>query len=237
MGRRAGKLRTRIGGVPLLIHALRRLTSSPFVGGVVIAARPGQEAAVRRLCRAWRVPRVLAVVPGGSTRAASVWQGLRAVPPSADVVLIHDGARPFPSAQLIAGVARSARRHGAAIAAVPVTATVKEACLPREIAAGRQANGARIVHRTVARERLWLAQTPQGFRTAALRRAYQRLIGRAASADGALRRLQLPDDASVVEQMGARVHLVPGEPENLKVTTPSDVTMAEAVWHSHHRRS
>ncbi len=217
MGRHRGKLHLRIGGIPLLVHALRRLTALPLIGGIVVVARSGGEADIVRLCRAWRIPRVLAVVRGGSTRAASVWCGLQTVPASADVVLIHDGARPFPSSRLIADVARAARRYGAAIAAVPVTATVKEA------------DDARAVRRTVPRERLWLAQTPQGFRTATLRRAYQRVIGRSASADAALRRLDVPDDASIVERAGGRVRLVRGETTNIKVTVPADLLMAIAL--------
>lgn len=211
-----GKLQQRIAGVPLLVHTLRRLTASPLIGGVVVVARPGAEAGLRRLCRRWRIKRLLDVVAGGPTRAASVWHGLQAVPPSAQVVLVHDGARPFPSLSLIARVIADARRHGAAIAAVPVAATVKEA------------NGARLVRRTVPRERLWLAQTPQGFRAARLRRAYQQLVGRA-SGEAALRRLALPDDASVVERAGYRVRLVPGDSQNIKITVPSDVAIAEAI--------
>ena len=223
MGRGVDKLGLRVGGVPLLAHTLRRLTASPFVGGVVVVARPGREQAVRRQCRAWNIPRILDVVAGGATRTASVWRGLQAVPARTNLVLVHDGARPFPSAGLIARVVRDARRYGAAIAALPVTATVKEA------------NGAHIVHRTVPRETLWLAQTPQGFRLQRLRRAYQRLVGRAASADAAVRRLALPDDAAVVERAGGRVRLVAGEPENIKVTVPSDLLLAEALWRARRR--
>ena len=220
MGLRRGKLYLRIGGVPLLVHALRHLLAVPRVGGVVVVARPGGEVAMRRLCRAWRVPRVLGIVRGGSTRASSVWCGLQAVPASADVVLVHDGARPFPSTTLITRVLRTTQRHGAAIAALPVTATVKEA------------DGALVVRRTLPRQRLWLAQTPQGFRTATLRRAYQRLIGRSASADAVLRRLPLPDDASIVERAGGRVRVVPGEATNIKVTMPADLMIAQAMWQS-----
>ncbi len=218
MGRQgAGKLRLRIGGVPLLVHTLRRLTASPLVHGVVIVGRPGHEALLRGLCRAWRVPRVLAVVAGGATRAASVWRGLQAVPQATSIVLVHDGARPFPSQALIAKVIHETRRHGAAIAALPVTSTVKEA------------NGAHLVRRTVPRDTLWLAQTPQGFRAERLRRAYQRIIGRGASADAALRRLALSDDASVVERSGGRVRLVPGEATNIKVTVPADLVIAQTL--------
>ena len=214
MGRSgAGKLQARIGGVPLLAHTLRRLTDSPLIHGVIVVARPGTEAAVDRFCRAWRIPRVLGVVGGGATRAASVWRGLQAVPLTTRVVLVHDGARPFPSRRLIAAVIRNARRYGAAVAAVPVTSTVKEV------------NGTRAVQRTVPREHLWLAQTPQGFRAERLRRAYQRLGERSA-----WRRLHLPDDASIVERAGYGVHLVPGDPQNIKVTVPSDLIIAEALW-------
>jgi 2-C-methyl-D-erythritol 4-phosphate cytidylyltransferase len=193
-------------GVPMLLRALRPFTSHPDVARVVVTLpdiyveRPPEWLAKLRGER-------LALVPGGETRARSVQAGLAALPNDVSVVLVHDAARPFVSRTTIDAVLTLARTGIGAVAALPVSDTLKEV------------NKTRIVG-TVPRERLWRAQTPQGFPRDMLRQAYARLGG----GD------QAPtDDASLCEQAGFPVEVVLDGPENVKVTTADDFRVAEAL--------
>lgn len=152
---------------------------------------------------AWEGPPVAATVTGGATRADSVRAGLAAVPDEADVILVHDAARPLASDALFRAVA-DAVRAGAdgVVPGLPVSDTIK------------RVDGDR-VHETVPRESLVAVQTPQGFRAAALRAAH------AGGGDGT-------DDAALVEQAGGTVVVVPGESTNVKVTAPEDLLLVEA---------
>src|SRR5207244_7622538 len=141
----------------------------------------------------------LCLVPGGAARAQSVRAGLRALPSSASVVLVHDGARPFVSRETIDNVIARARGGVGAVAAVPLHDTIKEVVEQNRIT------------RTVARERLWRAQTPQGFPRAMIDEAYAR----------ARKQDPVPtDDAELCERAGFAVEVIPDTPDNLKVTTP-----------------
>src|SRR2546426_9211524 len=135
-------------GVPMLLRALRPFTSHPDVGQVIVAVPPGFEARPPE----WLGKLVgdrLALVAGGATRAQSVRAGLRALPPQATVVLVHDAARPFVTRETIDGVLAQGRAGLGAVAAIPVSDTVKDVEQER-------------ITRTVARERLWRAQTAPG---------------------------------------------------------------------------
>lgn len=144
-------------------------------------------------------------VAGGATRQDSVRIGLAALPPESPYVAVHDVARPFVTGELIWRVLEAAEASGAAIPAIPVRDTVKE------VEDGR-------VLRTLARQKLWAAQTPQIFARAILARAHEQ--GR--------HRGDATDDASLVEALGAPVTVVPGEPTNMKITEPSDLIAAQA---------
>ena len=137
----------------------------------------------------------------------SVFLGLKAVPSDHRWVLVHDAARPFVSPELIERTLHAARRFKAAIAAVPVVPTIKR---------GRDG----WVAQTLDRNHLWAAQTPQAFDRQLLERAHAR---------GMARGREATDDAALVEALGHRVRLVPGESRNLKVTTPEDLVIAEAL--------
>ncbi|MBI4355497.1 MAG: 2-C-methyl-D-erythritol 4-phosphate cytidylyltransferase [Candidatus Omnitrophica bacterium] len=206
LGGRRPKLLLPLAGRPILIHTLQRLAGCSLIGGLVIVARRADLRRIRTLLRRHRIPKVLAVVPGGPTRLASVGAGIAAVPAAAEFIVIHDGARPLVSHEVIARTLAEARRSGAAVAAVPVAATIKQ-----------QLDHTPVV--TLDRRHLWAAQTPQAFRARLIRRAY----------DGALRsRRAATDDAALVEHLGHRVALVAGDERNIKVTTPPDLWAAEA---------
>jgi 2-C-methyl-D-erythritol 4-phosphate cytidylyltransferase len=195
-----------IAGVPMLLRAVRPFAQHPRVRQIVVAL-PGALAArppawLADLCGAR-----LTVVAGGATRTASVRAALSALDSGCAIVLIHDAARPFVSYEEIDGVIAAAASGVGAIAAVPVADTLKQ-----EAPAGR-------VARTVPRDDLWRALTPQGFPRAMLEAAYR------AAGDDAL----ATDDAALVEAMGAAVTLVPGRVANFKVTTADDFAVAEAL--------
>ncbi len=201
----------KLGGLPLLVHVLRALERSS-VQAVYVAAPPGQVGWVRReMVRAYGIRKVRAVVTGGASRGDSVRRCVERVPAGFDVILVHDGGRPLVTPGLIDDVAAAAFAHGAALAAVPETDTVKSV-------RGRKGGG--WVRRTVRRDSLWRAQTPQAFRAETFRDALRRAAE--TGFDGT-------DDASFVEEAGGRVWIVPGDLRNLKVTGPTDLLLAEAL--------
>lgn len=197
-------------GVPMLLRALRPFTSHPAVLHVVVALPPGYVERPPEWLAKLRGER-LALVPGGAERADSVRAGLRALPRETAVVLVHDAARPFVSRDTIDGVIGRARGGVGAVAALPVADTLKEVAQP----------GATRVARTVARERIWRAQTPQGFPRPMLDAAYAQLGAAPATAP--------TDDAEVCERAGFPVEVVTDSPHNLKITTADDFRLAEAL--------
>ncbi|MGH7790152.1 MAG: 2-C-methyl-D-erythritol 4-phosphate cytidylyltransferase [Candidatus Binatia bacterium] len=206
LGAGIAKAFVELAGTPLVVHALRVLCSAESIARVVLvvpdAARSRASAALAQH-GPWRCP--VTVVAGGVQRQDSVRQGLAAIG-DADLVAIHDAARPLVSRAVIEAVIAAAAAHGAAIAATPAIDTIKLV----------HADG--WIESTPARQHLWLAQTPQVFRSALIRRAH------AAPFDGDA---TATDDAMLVERLGEKVYVVPGNPENRKITTPEDLRWAE----------
>jgi len=203
MGRTVPKPFLPLGGIPLLARTLLRLARSQVIHAYVLVVPPGtEETCAQSVVAAYRIPGVARIVPGGPLRQASVWAGLQALPSGTDLVLVHDAARPCVPVSVVRATVEAAARDGAAVAAMPATETVKEAG-----ADGR-------VLRTLPRETLWIAQTPQAFARALLLEAHA-----AAAADGFVG----TDDAALVERLGRPVTLVPGSAENIKVTHPADL--------------
>lgn len=207
-GRRMGRTRKpflELDGVPLLERSLEPFLARRDVRWVVVAVPVDIASAPP----AWliRDDRVV-VVAGGAERTDSVRNGLRAVPDEADVVVVHDAARPLVSGEIIERCIDAAVRGGSVIAAVPVVDTLKEV-----------AEDGRIVS-TPDRRRMWAAQTPQAFPAAVLRDAHAR-----AEAEGT----GATDDAALVARYGGIVNVVEGAPENLKITTAADLVLASAL--------
>lgn len=195
-----------LAGLPLFIYSLRALQACDAISHVVVvvpSARKAEAEDVSRSGGPWRFE--LSFAQGGRERQDSVRAGLAQVG-NADLIAIHDAARPFLSPRLINEVVTAAAKHGAALPAVAPTDTVKL----------RDDQG--FVGSTVPRQRVWLAQTPQIFRADWIRHAHEE-----ARTTGA----EATDDAMLVEQLGLRVHLVPGDPTNRKITTPDDLEWAE----------
>jgi 2-C-methyl-D-erythritol 4-phosphate cytidylyltransferase len=197
-----------LAGVPLLTRTLQALRASPRVDSLILVVLPGHE----MRCRAEILePFGLsadAIVPGGEDRQASVYAGLQRAKVDTDLILVHDGARPFITPAVIQAVVAAAAEVGAAVAAIPVTDTIKVASPDGWLV------------ETPDRGRLWAAQTPQAFRTALLREAHAKALR-----DG----FRSTDDSALVERLGHSVRLVPGSPENLKITTTADLALADQI--------
>ena len=210
-GERAGsttpkQFRT-IGGIPMLLRTIRPFAAHPRVAEIVVPLPP----AVLADPPAWLTELLgdrLRAVAGGETRTDSVARGVGALPPSCTSIVIHDAARPFVSTTTIDAIIDAVSRGACAIAAVPVSDTIKRAD-PR---------GERVLE-TVNRHGLWHAQTPQGFPRQILEKAYE-YMGQSGTAT---------DEAALVEAIGVPVELIQDTTANFKVTTPDDFVVAEAL--------
>jgi 2-C-methyl-D-erythritol 4-phosphate cytidylyltransferase len=209
----ASKQFVELQGTPVLVHTLRKFASNPEVTAIFVALRKAEIDPFRaRLER--EAPEILrkktVLLEGGENRQQSVANALAAISADAnDVVLVHDAVRPFVNAEIIHDVIAAAAKYGAAIVGVPAVDTVKQV--------ERTAEGA-IIKATIPREKIVLAQTPQGFRYGILKRAFDEAI-----TDGFIG----TDEASLVERSGQQVSVVMGSPRNMKITTPADLELAE----------
>lgn len=206
-GRSGGKQLAPLAGATVVEHAVRPVAACERVEGIIVVTRERDVPAISGLFRG--VPKVLGVVAGGQTRQDSVRNGLAALPSEADVVVVHDGARPLLTRHVVDAVL-DALTPGvdAAIVGHPSVDTIKSV----------DCEG--FVLKTEDRERLWLVQTPQAFRIDALRAAFER-----AEAEGVV----ATDDSAVVEAVSGRVRVVRGPRDNIKVTVPEDLAVAEAL--------
>jgi 2-C-methyl-D-erythritol 4-phosphate cytidylyltransferase len=202
-----------LGGTPILVHTLRKFAASPEVSEICVALRANEMTAFRaRLEKEAKEfsGKKIDLVEGGEHRQQSVAKALAVVNGVADdIVLVHDAVRPFVTQQIIHDVILAAAKYGAAIAGMPAMDTIKQV--------ERNTEGA-VITATVPRERVVMAQTPQGFRYSVLKKAFDE-----ATADGFLG----TDEASLVERSGHRVMVVMGSSRNIKITTPADMELAE----------
>lgn len=192
-----------LAGEPILLRAIRPLLAHPEIEWVVVAL---PEEDVRT--PPFPMPAGVLVVEGGAERGDSVRRALDAVPGEAEVVLIHDGARPLVSGAVVERTLRAVAAGTGAIAAIPVTDTLK------------RASPEGVISETVDRRDLWRAQTPQAFPRDLIVAAYRR-----AAEDG----VDATDDASLVERYGGRVVVVEGAASNIKVTRPEDLILADLL--------
>ena len=205
MGAAVNKVLLPLCGEPVIRHAVRAFCEADEIDGVVVVASADETEQMRAaLCG---LEKACAIVPGGSTRQESVKNGLDALPKEARIALVHDGARPLISRELIARCIRQTEDCGSAVVCTPVTDTVKvekDGCIVR----------------TLDRSQLRAVQTPQCFFAGELKAAYE-----AAARDG----VSVTDDASVMEHAGHIVHLLESSEVNFKLTTPEDLRRAEDI--------
>lgn len=207
MGTELNKVLIPIRGVPAIVRAI-----APFTGlcdGVIVVARTEEMPLMASLLRRYGLGKaVLSLVQGGADRQESVWNGLEALPQDAGIVLIHDGARVLVTEAVIRDAMQSAKTRGSGIPSLPVTDTVKRT----------DAEGA--VVETLDRDALRTIQTPQAFRVADIRRAHE---------NAAKTGYRGTDDAALLEHAGMPVYVTQGSRDNLKLTTPLDLRLAEAL--------
>ena len=209
MNREVSKQYLALAGRPVLAHTLGVLEACPGVHRIFVVVPPQDVSAVRDdVLAPWDLRKVAAIVPGGRERQDSVRAGLDAADRDADIVLIPDAVRPLIPVDLVECCIRAAAEAGAATLGVPVKDTVKEV-----------APDGRIV-RTCDRTVLWLTQTPQAFRRDIIERAH-----REAFRDG----FRGTDDTTLVERLGIAARMIPGDYRNIKITTPEDLVVAEAL--------
>ena len=198
----------KLAGWPVLAHTLAKFDQTLAVDLVVVVVPYDQVKDVRKnIVQAYGLSKAEIVVAGGETRQDSVYQGFLALDEDVDLVVVHDGVRPLVRVSIIEAVVAAAREHGAAIAALPVRDTLK-----------RVANG--VIQNTLDRQQLWQAQTPQAFDRVRLAEALA-----AARRDGFIG----TDDAALVERLGWPVHVIHGATENIKITMPEDLILAETL--------
>lgn len=209
MGSTAPKQYLEIGGLPIFMHALKTLEQSNLVENVILVAGSQEIPRISQLVSYYQAEKVQAIVPGGKERSHSVYQGLGLLSEDCSLVVVHDGVRPFFNLDLLENVIITAEATGAAIPGVPVKDTIK-IC-----------NKSGQVISTPSRESLWAIQTPQVFRKDWLLEAYE---------DALTKNIIATDDAGLLERQGRPVQVVMGDYENIKLTTPEDVSLAKGIW-------
>lgn len=194
----------KIKGVPLFIHTLRVFERLKIVESVVLVVNKALESQIRKSLKTYKINKVKRIVLGGKTRQRSVYNGLLALDSDTDMVVIHDAARPCIEASLVEGAIESCRRWKAVTLAVPVKCTIKSAD-PKTLT----------VIKTLERSALWEIQTPQIFHTGIILKAHKRF-----------KKIEVTDDAALVERLGERVKIIESNYKNIKVTTPEDLDVA-----------
>jgi len=212
LGANVDKLWLEVAGRPVLAHTWQKFNDAPCIHEIILVVRDGMQAHFTELAGKFQFQKTFRLVIGGAERQDSVWNGLAALSPETEIVAIQDAARPCTSAELIAATIEAARETGAAVAAQPVTDTIKET-----------ADG-KIISRTVDRSKLWSVQTPQTFRVSVIRRA----ISAARE-----KNLVLTDDTAACELIGQPVRLVKSATPNPKVTVPADLPFIESLLREH----
>lgn len=213
MGAGVNKQFLELSGIPLIVHTVRFFEKDEACRRIVLVANPDECQTMERIVEQYDLSKVIAVIKGGKERQNSVYNGLTYFNDHEQIVLVHDGARPFLTNDMVARLVSKASEMGAAVTAVRVKDTIK------------RVQDGKVID-TLKREELWSIQTPQAFKLHILKLAYMKaeeagLIG--------------TDDASLVEWLGYDVHLIEGDYKNIKLTTPDDLLVAEAIMQERKR--
>jgi len=208
MGANMDKLWLEVAGRPVIAHTWKRFNDAACVDEIILVIRDGMQPHFTQLAEKFQFQKPFRFVVGGAERQDSVWNGLAAVSSKTEIAVIQDAARPCTTEELIAATIQAARETGAAVAAQPVTDTIKETV------------DGQIISRTVDRSKLWSVQTPQTFRVDVIRRAI---------ATAREKNLILTDDTAACELIGQPVRLVKSASPNPKVTVPADLPFVESL--------
>ena len=212
MGRRMGsdrnKLLLKLLDRPLIEWTLRAADRSTAITWIGLVGQPGDRPDLEQIAAALQLSKPVQFIVGGNTRQESVYNGLQALPPDAERVLVHDGARCLATPELFDRCAAALQTCSGLVAAIPVKDTIKVV------------DEQGVIQDTPDRRQLWAAQTPQGFEVALLKQCHE---------EGRHLGWQVTDDAALFERYGLPVRIVEGEETNLKITTPIDLAIAEFI--------
>ncbi|HTL74303.1 MAG TPA: 2-C-methyl-D-erythritol 4-phosphate cytidylyltransferase [bacterium] len=208
MGANMDKLWLEVAGRPVIAHTWKRFNDAACVDEIILVIRDGMQPHFTQLAEKFQFQKPFRFVVGGAERQDSVWNGLAAVSSKTEIAVIQDAARPCTTEKLIAATIQAARETGAAVAAQPVTDTIKETV------------DGQIISRTVDRSKLWSVQTPQTFQVDVIR---------CAIAAAREKNLILTDDTAACELIGQPVRLVKSASPNPKVTVPADLPFVESL--------
>lgn len=208
MGGDRNKLRLTLLGKPLLAWTLMAAERADLISWIGLIGQPVDFPAWEQMLSDLSLSKPITLIRGGATRQESVYKGLQALPSDAKGVLIHDGARCLATPELLNRCVQALDQYSGFIAAVPVKDTIKVV------------DGQRQIEATPNRDRLWAAQTPQGFDAQKLKECHEA---------GRCQGWEVTDDAALYERFNLPVHIVEGEETNLKLTTPSDLAIAELI--------
>lgn len=227
MGGRCPKQYLMLAGQPVIAHTLARMAGCKLVERIVLVLpKDDLEYCRRNILPLLAVTIPVKLVGGGAERQASVYEGLKALIPYQGVVVIHDGVRPLISPSIVRDCILTAQVQGACITALPATDTLKQS---RPAAEGgfsdpKLPQPSEVVSKTLARQHIWLAQTPQAFDFELILKAHQHALQHAR---------QATDDAMLLEELGQPVYIIYGSRTNLKITLPEDLVLAEALLRYH----
>ena len=209
MGSKINKQFLAIGNKPILAHSIDKFEKCKYVDEIILVAKEEEvEYCRKEIVRRYGFKKVINIVKGGKERQDSVYNGLLAVNEKADIVLTHDGARPFVKIESIENGIKGVIDYGACVIGVPVKDTIKVV------------TPSNVVHHTPKRSLLWAAQTPQCFWMSLLKKGYEM-----ANQEGIIG----TDDSSLVEKIGQPIKMIMGSYDNIKITTPEDLIIAESL--------
>ncbi|MDD5681537.1 MAG: 2-C-methyl-D-erythritol 4-phosphate cytidylyltransferase [Candidatus Omnitrophica bacterium] len=207
LGLRESKPFVLLGGKPIIIYALETLNSSEYIDTIIVAVQPRLIGRLKKIIKKYGISKARFVTAGGKTRSESVRNCFNLVDEDCSLVLIHDAARPFLSKDLIKGTVLCSNKYGACITAIRQTDTVK------------LADKKLFIRKTLDRNNLWRAQTPQVFRYGLLKQCLKYKGGNK----------EITDEASCLEYMGRKVKILEGTAKNIKITTREDLKIAEVL--------
>ncbi len=213
MGKRMGKAMAKqflpLGDKPMLAHTLLAFQRASEIDEIIpILSQEDMETCLQEIIERYHITKVKTLVVGGKERQDSVANGLQKLEKDASVILVHDGVRPFVTPEMIRESVDHARKGECVAVGVPIKDTIKEV------------NDQGVVRHTLERNRLWAIQTPQAFPVKALKRAYE---------EASKHRMYGTDDATLIERTGGTVRVIMGSYENIKITTPEDLLLAEEI--------
>ena len=202
------KILMKLGPMPVLVRTILAFQDNPLIDEIIVVTKMDKIEEIAKLCNDSGLSKVKMVISGGATRMESALAGVSAVRKGAELIAIHDGARPLVTQDVINRAVYAAQKYMSAVPAVPSTDTLKSV----------DADG--VITGTVDRASTYRVQTPQVFEADLIKGALTKAVND---------NLTLTDDCSAMELMGVKTHIVDGDPDNIKITTPNDIVIAEAI--------